>query len=133
MHRFRGASRGFTIVLGVACVSVATVAGQATKPASNVNRAGSSAKPAAASAVPRLPDGHPDLQGTWDFAQLTPLERPSEFANKDSVTEEEAEQFAQRRIETTHKDRRDGTAEADVARAYNDFWWDFGTRIAKQP
>ena len=24
----------------------------------------------------------PDLQGTWDFAQLTPLERPSEFASK---------------------------------------------------
>ena len=26
--------------------------------------------------VPRAPDGHPDLQGTWDFAQLTPFERP---------------------------------------------------------
>jgi hypothetical protein len=84
-------------------------------------------------AIPRTPDGRPDLQGTWDFAQLTPLERPSEFANKDSVTEEEAEEFAQRRIETSNKDRRDGGAAADVERAYNDFWWDFGTRIAKQP
>jgi len=84
-------------------------------------------------AIPRTSDGRPDLQGTWDFAQLTPLERPSEFANKDSVTEEEAEEFAQRRIETSNKDRRDGGAAADVERAYNDFWWDFGTRIAKQP
>ena len=84
-------------------------------------------------AIPRSPDGRPDLQGTWDFAQLTPLERPSEFANKDSVTEEEAEEFAQRRIETSNKDRRDGGAAADVERAYTDFWWDFGTRIAKQP
>ena len=84
-------------------------------------------------AIPRTPDGRPDLQGTWDFAQLTPLERPSEFANKDAVTEEEAEEFAQRRIETSNKDRRDGGAAADVERAYNDFWWDFGTRIAKQP
>src|SRR5262245_57589883 len=25
--------------------------------------------------VPRLPDGHPDLQGTYDLATLTPLER----------------------------------------------------------
>src|SRR5947209_1343117 len=83
--------------------------------------------------VPRTPDGHPDLQGTWDFAQLTPLERPSEFSGKDAVTEEEAEEFAQRRIETSNKDRRDGGAAADVERAYNDFWWDFGTRIAKQP
>src|SRR5262245_6638404 len=85
------------------------------------------------SAIPRTPDGRPDLQGLWDFAQLTPLERPSEFANKDDITQEEAEQFAQKRIETTHKDKRDGGAAADVARAYNDFWWDFGTRIAKQP
>jgi hypothetical protein len=83
-------------------------------------------------AIPRTADGRPDLQGTWDFAQLTPFERPSEFAGKDNVTDEEAETFAQKRIETTHKDRRDGGAEADVARAYNDFWWDFGTRIAKQ-
>jgi hypothetical protein len=83
--------------------------------------------------IPRLPDGRPDLQGTWDFAQLTPLERPSEFADKNSVSQEEAEEFAQRRIERDNKDRRDGTREADVARAYNDFWWDFGTRVAKQP
>jgi hypothetical protein len=85
------------------------------------------------SAVPRAPDGRPDLQGLWDFAQLTPLERPSEFAGKEAVTDEEAEEFAQKRIETTHKDKRDGGAAADVERAYNDFWWDFGTRIAKQP
>ena len=85
------------------------------------------------SPVPRTADGRPDLQGLWDFAQLTPLERPSEFAGKDTLTEEEAEEFAQKRIETTHKDKRDGGAAADVERAYNDFWWDFGTRIAKQP
>ncbi len=85
------------------------------------------------SAVPRTADGRPDLQGLWDFAQLTPLERPSEFADKNAITEEEAEEFAQKRIETTNKDKRDGGAAADVERAYNDFWWDFGTRIAKQP
>src|SRR2546421_2998493 len=84
-------------------------------------------------AVPRAADGRPDLQGTWDFAQLTPFERPSEFAGKQTLTDEEAEEFAQKRIETTHKDKRDGGAAADVERAYNDFWWDFGTRVSKQP
>jgi len=84
-------------------------------------------------AVPRAPDGHPDMQGVWDFAQLTPLERPSEFAGKQTVTDDEAEEFAERRIETTNKDRRDGGAAADLERAYNDFWWDYGTRIARQP
>lgn len=30
---------------------------------------------AANSALPRMPDGHPDLQGTYDLATMTPLER----------------------------------------------------------
>jgi len=83
--------------------------------------------------TPRTADGRPDLQGVWDFAQLTPLERPGAYGTKNEISEEEAEEFAQQRIETTHKDRRDGGAAADVERAYNDFWWDFGTRIARQP
>ena len=84
------------------------------------------------SKVPRTKDGRPDLQGTWDFAQLTPFERPGDFAGKQSLTDEEAEEFAQQRIETGNKDKRDGGAAADVERAYNDFWWDFGKRVAKQ-
>ncbi|HEY7290661.1 MAG TPA: hypothetical protein VH583_12570 [Vicinamibacterales bacterium] len=87
---------------------------------------------AAKNQTPRMPDGHPDLQATWDFAQLTPFERPGDFAGRESVSEEEAEEFAQKRVETTNKDRRDGGAAADVERAYNDFWWDFGTRVSKQ-
>lgn len=90
------------------------------------------ASPAGKVAIPRTPDGRPDLHGTWDFAQLTPFERPTEFTGKSTLTEQEAEGFARQRIETTNKDRRDGGAKADVERAYNDFWWDFGTRVAKQ-
>jgi len=116
------------LTLALIIVSVASASAQP------VARASRAAGPAAKlSALPRTADGRPDLQGTWDFAQLTPLERPGEFAGKDTITEEEAEQFAQRRVETTHKDRRDGGATVDIERAYNDFWWDFGTRIATQP
>src|SRR5580765_2457198 len=99
--------------------------------AAGVSLAGQSRKPV--SPVPRTADGRPDLQGTWDFAQLTPLERPGNFTGKQTLSDEEAEEFAQQKIETSNKDRRDGGAAADVERAYNDFWWDFGTRIAKQP
>ena len=35
--------------------------------------------------------GDPDLQGTWNFANLTPLERPRELAGKTVLTEKEAE------------------------------------------
>jgi hypothetical protein len=119
-----------SLILGLVLSSAAPADGQLPKPVATTSRPTSSP---AASTAPRTPDGRPDLQGLWDFAQLTPLERPSEFANKDAITEEEAEEFAQKRIETSNKDKRDGGAAADVERAYNDFWWDFGTRIAKQP
>jgi len=104
-----------SVFLGVLLLSAVAVSAQTAKPK-----------------IARAADGHPDLQGTWDFAQLTPFERPGAFAGKSSITDEEAEEFAQQRIETGNKDNRGGGAAADVERAYNDFWWDFGKRIAKQ-
>ena len=106
----------------LALLALVPVSAQVKKPIARVS--GPVAPKDAAStnpAVPRTPDGHADLQGTWDFAQLTPFERPGDFAGKESLSDEEAEELAQRRIETTHKDRRDGGAAADVERAYNDF------------
>src|SRR5918995_3410575 len=82
-----------------------------------------------AQAVSRTSWGHPDLQGTWSTATITPFERPAEFAGKEFLTKEEAAEFERRTLERTNRDRRDGTAEADVARAYNDYWWDSGTKV----
>jgi hypothetical protein len=42
------------------------------------------------SGVPRTPDGHPDLQGTWTNATITPLERPAALAGKATLTDAEA-------------------------------------------
>jgi hypothetical protein len=104
-----------SVFLGLFLISAASAFGQPAAPKS-----------------PRAAAAHPDLQGTWDFAQLTPFERPGNFAGKETLTDDEAEEFAQRRIETGNKDNRGGGAAADVERAYNDFWWDFGKRVAKQ-
>ncbi len=79
----------------------------------------------------RTPDGQPDLQGTWSWATITPFERPAEFAGKEFLTEQEAAKYEKDIIERTNMDRRDGSAEADVGRAYNDFWWDRGTHVVK--
>ncbi len=79
----------------------------------------------------RTPDGHPDLQGTWSFATITPMERPAQFAAKEFLTEKEAAQYEADVVTNNNKDRRDGSAEADVGRAYNDFWWDSGTKVVK--
>ena len=116
-HPCRRSHRRFSPLIGFVLAAGVSLAGQSHKPASP---------------VPRTADGRPDLQGTWDFAQLTPMERPGNFAGKQALTDDEAEEFAQQKIETSNKDRRDGGAAADVERAYNDFWWDFGTRVAKQ-
>ncbi len=122
-------SRWIILIPGLVAIASFSVDAQSKKPVVTPITAPVAAKK---SAVPRMPDGHPDLQGMWDFAQLTPFERPGDLAGRESVSDEEAEELAQKRIETTHKDKRDGGAAADVERAYNDFWWDFGTRVSTQ-
>jgi hypothetical protein len=39
--------------------------------------------------VPRLPNGQPDLQGTWENNSATPLERPAQLAGKPLLSAEE--------------------------------------------
>src|SRR5262245_8585002 len=48
-------------------------------------------RPTGGGAVPRTPDGHPDLQGTYDVATLTPLERAG--SQPLVLTDEEAAKF----------------------------------------
>ena len=44
--------------------------------------------------MPRTEHGHPDLQGTYTFRTLTPLQRPTELADKATLTREEAAEWA---------------------------------------
>jgi hypothetical protein len=80
---------------------------------------------------PRLADGHPDLQGIWDFATATPLERPNELAGKEFLTDEEVAAFEKQVVASRSLDRRDGGAQADIGRAYNDFWADWGSKVVE--
>ena len=85
--------------------------------------------PLSAQSPPRPRDGHPDLQGTWNFSSLTPLERPAQFADKPVLTDAEAAEFERETLERTNADRRRDTVEADVAQAYNNAWYDRGTKV----
>ena len=80
-------------------------------------------------AVPHTANGQPDLQGLWTNATITPFERPKDLAGKEFFTEEEAAAYEKRIAQNSNRDRRGDTAEADVAGAYNDFWFDRGNKI----
>jgi hypothetical protein len=73
----------------------------------------------------------PDLEGVWNFATLTPLERPAQLADREFLSDAEAAAFVRDTMERNNRDRRDGGAEVDVARAVNDGWFDRGTSLAR--
>ena len=75
--------------------------------------------------------GAPDLQGIWQNEDVTPFERPKQFAGREFLTDaERAAQDKQRagQAEVIHRDKRGkaGT-EQDVAGAYNAIWQGDGT------
>src|SRR5215813_2473353 len=76
------------------------------------------------------PSTPPDLQGIWTSATVTPLERPKQFEGKEFLTKSEAAEFEKQAVYDANGDRRDGGADADVGRAYNEFWRDRGNVVS---
>ena len=60
--------------------------------------------------------GDPDLQGTWDNRTITPLERPSQFADAETLTAAEAARYEASTAERRVDDR---------------YYWDRGTRVVE--
>lgn len=74
--------------------------------------------------APKTPWGDPDLQGVWNDATSTPLQRPAKIGEKNVLSDEEAEDFQKSLAFDLSRDRRDGGNAADVNRAYNEHWMD---------
>lgn len=76
--------------------------------------------------APRTADGHPDLQGIWTNATITPLERPASLKGKAFLTEAEA-----RALEELAAARREEADKPIPGRfeSYNQFWLDGGTTV----
>ena len=81
--------------------------------------AASSQTPTDSGAPPRTAWGDPDLNGTWSYASLTPLQRPASKADREFYTAEEA---AERNLSVT-LDQPDRPG--DVG-SYNALWFDRG-------
>lgn len=94
-------------------------------------------KPAKNWVMPRTPDGKPDLEGIWSNATMTPLERPANYANKPTLTEEEAKAYVKASEEYWKK--YEGKADNPIADqfgsggtgGYNSVYVDRGSNLAK--
>jgi hypothetical protein len=80
----------------------------------------------------KTPWGAPDLQGTWSNTTVVPFQRPTQFGNREFMTEAEhqkAEDELLRRDALPGRDSRESNGkdirgtEKDVARAYNEHWF----------
>ena len=98
-------------------------------------------KPAAATDAKwtpsRMPDGHPDLQGVWDYRTITPLERPAELGNKEFFTDAEAAKFESEENQRQNRDLIDPEVgglnyPAGGVIPYNEFWYDRGNKLGSR-
>jgi hypothetical protein len=119
------------VALAAVWLTPAAVAGQAARPATQIPHA---------YAPPRTADGHPDLQGTYDIATLTPLERAA--GTPLVMTTDEAAKFEKQTTDRIERaalpskgDRSappvggDGSqGAAGNVGGYNNFWIDAGTQ-----
>ncbi len=81
------------------------------------------ARATAGRAIPRLSDGKPDMQGYWTNQTFTPFERPAEFRDKQFFTAEEAEAYAQKRLEDVKDVPRGDEVKSDADIHYDDGIW----------
>ena len=88
---------------------------------------------------PRTPDGKPSLEGTFNFATITPLQRPQQLAGKTVLTDEERAAFEQAENTRQNRDLFDpekgqpsagypGRADGGVL-SYNEFWYERGNKM----
>jgi hypothetical protein len=106
-------------VVAAVLVSWSPILAQAPK-AAPAAKASSKAAPA------RLADGRPDLQGVWNFATITPLQRPKEYAGRQVLTAEEVAQLEKQAVSNEFVDRPPAAGDPG---AYNRFWIDAGTKV----
>jgi len=90
--------------------------------------AAQSAAPPSAKAPAKTAGAHPDLQGVWGFATITPLQRPRDLADKTELT---AEDKARLEDQAAKNEFTEAPPRAGDVGAYNKFWIDAGTKAVK--
>ncbi len=107
--------------------------------------------------VPRTPDGKPDLQGVWANNSVTPMTRPTQWKDKDRITDAEVQELksivqkftdqggdaifqsvVQMALDAKEKGKFDQTSYDPTTGNYNQFWmadrdWDNRTSLIIDP
>ena len=85
---------------------------------------------AQSSDIKRTEYGHPDLQGTYTFRTLTPLNRPRELEDFEVLTPEQAEEWAEYERRRQNRDliidSVGGAGYPPGVISYNEFWYERG-------
>jgi len=71
--------------------------------------------------APRTEWNQPDLQGVWNFSSDIPLQRPSQYGEREFLTDEEIAQIGSRRVAIDEFSDA-AIPNGGVNEAYNDFW-----------
>jgi hypothetical protein len=119
-----------TRMMGLSAVVVtvglvgASAPGQAQAPAaSRTTQSRTQGKP-----VPKTPWGHPDLQGTWDYRTITPLERPQQYGTREFLTDAEIKELEARAAKRMDEAPPDEAPAGTIHAAY---WTDPGRFVAE--
>jgi len=80
----------------------------------------------AGQALPRMPDGRPDLQGVWDFRTATPLERPRELQDQEFLTDQNRASVEQRAAQRLRVQSAD-----DPLLNTPPWWLDYGREVVR--
>jgi len=102
-------------ILGIACTLAVSLSGQSLRTA----------------------EGHSDLQGVWTNATITPMQRPSQWAGKVTVTDAEAKVFEQ--AQANDLKQEDGASDGPLIASagssgtggYNALFIDRGSELAR--
>jgi hypothetical protein len=95
--------------------------------------------------APRTADGHPDLQGNWNNATITPFEREQKYGERKNLSPQEADdiEHAEAKFNSTADAPTDPKTRVEDLPAscgrgfvgancgYNNFWVDPGTRVIR--
>ncbi len=71
--------------------------------------------------LPRTEYGHPDLQGVWNFASHTPVQRAQRYRNREFLTAEEDEE---NRLQSISAFEARAESHFDGVGGYNSFWYE---------